>query len=359
MPGVWDMRSYDENRHEKLKETLFIAKILTMIISAMIFMGQSNRWRAENDPEITMIALLGLFAVLFVMYEIWIIFNPGKRQMSASRMKNIMEIAIFMVFFNSIIMYSGGHASPHKFLYLFVIITATLQFGMRAGFITATFSTLSLLVVDLMALKGTDVNFYFQNDLVLCSLFFLISWVLSKYMTAEKSIRGELVDIANIDSMTEVYNHRYFQDCLTRFFEDCSSKGQPLSLLFIDVDNFKRVNDLFGHFIGDRVLKDVAQTILKNVREDDVVCRYGGEEFTVLLPERDEEMALVIAERIRYAIESEGIKEDQYKASVHVTVSVGVSVFPDKAKTREELIKKADFALYQAKLNKKNRVEVS
>lgn len=352
------MRYHEDNRQEKLKETLFAAKIITMIITAMIFMGQREFWRAEEDPEITMIALLGLFVVMFFMYELWMVFQSDRRKSRGGRFKNAMEIAIFLVFFNSIIMFSGGHASPHKFLYLFVIITATLQFGQVAGFLTAGVSAVSLLAVDLTALPEAEINLFFQNDLILCSLFFLVAWILGRYMAAEQNVRGQLVEIANLDKMTDVYNHRYFQESLVLLFDQAQRQGEPLALLFIDVDDFKKINDLFGHFIGDRVLKDVARLIVESVRESDVVCRYGGEEFTVLLPGQDEATASAIAERIRLAIERETLREEVYRVSMTVTVSIGVSVYPHKALSREELVQSADNALYAAKQKQKNRVEV-
>jgi diguanylate cyclase (GGDEF)-like protein len=352
------MQKDNEDRYGKLNEAIFIAKILTMIISAVILVSQGGLRGNGSNSGITMAALMGLFTIIFFMYGIWIIFNPEKRKKAVSNIKNLIEIAIFILFFNSIILYSGGHESPHKFLYLFIIITTTLQHGTMMGFATAFFSMTMLMFVDFVAMPGEEVNFYFQNDIILSSLFFLTAWVLGKHGMAEEFYRKELRDIANIDEMTMVFNYRYFQEALRKHFKECREKGDYLALLFIDVDDFKKVNDVFGHFTGDEVLKDVAKLICDNVRDGDVVSRYGGEEFTVLLPGKDEGMAIAIAERIRTAIGNNSIKHESFAESLNVTVSIGVSVFPDKALTMEELLKNADKALYEAKGKNKNRVEI-
>nr|WP_239454096.1 GGDEF domain-containing protein [Bacillus suaedaesalsae] len=153
------------------------------------------------------------------------------------------------------------------------------------------------------------------------------------------------------DELTRLYNHRYFQEYLEKVIE----QGQKVSLLIIDLDHFKKYNDTFGHPKGDVLLRDIANIIKQNISESAIASRYGGEEFTVILPDVDKKSAVAIAERIRVAVAShqfEGSEQMPYKC---ITVSIGVSVFPEMSMTREGLIDLADQALYTSK-NTRNKV---
>lgn len=152
--------------------------------------------------------------------------------------------------------------------------------------------------------------------------------------------------MAITDALTGLFNRRRFHDVLTSEFERAKRYATPFSLVMLDIDHFKRVNDVFGHSVGDSVLKEVA-TIMKNsIREIDTASRYGGEEFIAILPNTARENARVVAERIRLMIGQHafgGIDRN-------ITVSIGISGMPDaKAESEEKLIRCADFALYRAK----------
>jgi len=156
------------------------------------------------------------------------------------------------------------------------------------------------------------------------------------------------------DALTGVYCRRYF---LERFNEELKrSKKNKLNLTFmmIDIDNFKQCNDRYGHLVGDAVLRQVAKTINQAVRQIDFIGRYGGEELSVVLTETNKEQANFAAERIRQAIEAETIKA--YDEELKVTVSIGVSTFPENAPNMQGLIEMADQALYLAKETGKNKV---
>ncbi|MHB9020197.1 MAG: GGDEF domain-containing protein [Minisyncoccota bacterium] len=163
-----------------------------------------------------------------------------------------------------------------------------------------------------------------------------------------------------IDGLTPAYNHRYFQETLQREVHRHERRENArFSLAMLDIDNFKRINDTYGHQAGDQILKRLVQLLLENVRDADTVARYGGEEFALILPEQGLEGALEVAERIRGLLEGGSLPIGQGDTEVRVTVSIGIAVFPDDGAGASSLVARADAALYQAKRTGKNRVCVA
>ncbi|MCB9721166.1 MAG: sensor domain-containing diguanylate cyclase [Candidatus Omnitrophica bacterium] len=155
------------------------------------------------------------------------------------------------------------------------------------------------------------------------------------------------------DSLTEVYNHGFFQDRLSAAIEQAKRNHQTVSLVILDLDDFKMLNDSFGHQTGDCVLKEVAGVLKKSSRDIDFVCRYGGEEFGIILTNTSRKQAFTIAERLRKNIESHQV--GLLPNGMTVTASMGVATFPDDAADKAELIGMADKAMYVAKFSGKNR----
>ena len=164
----------------------------------------------------------------------------------------------------------------------------------------------------------------------------------------------QVQELAIMDGLTGILSRRYF---LERFAEELERSRQfnyPLSFVMIDIDHFKDYNDRYGHLVGDVILREVARTIKESLRQIDLIGRYGGEEFAVVLTETDREGALFAAERIRQALEVKVIKA--YDENLKVTLSVGISMFPAQGQAVTALIEKSDQALYKAKESGRNRV---
>ncbi|HCW50957.1 MAG TPA: hypothetical protein DGR79_02665 [Clostridiales bacterium] len=166
----------------------------------------------------------------------------------------------------------------------------------------------------------------------------------------------ETCQMAITDSRTGVYNYRFFYERLVDEMRRHRSKNRPLSVIFLDLDHLKDINDRFGHQVGDEVLAQVASLIAANVRETDEVARYGGEEFVVLLPGATGEMSVAVAERIRGAVEGHDFATRFDLGPVRVTVTAGVATYPEHAAEPDELILRADEAMYQGKHRGRNRV---
>jgi diguanylate cyclase (GGDEF)-like protein len=160
---------------------------------------------------------------------------------------------------------------------------------------------------------------------------------------------------AMTDSLTSLYNHGAFKERLDREIKLAERNGERVSLILLDLDHLKRINDTFGHRAGDECLIHVSEVMRQTVREVDICARYGGEEFVVILPQCSREDAISVAERLREAISSSPVKRLGQRVD-QVTASVGVSTYPSPAKTADELIEMADRAMYLAKAAGRNRV---
>ena len=154
---------------------------------------------------------------------------------------------------------------------------------------------------------------------------------------------------ASTDGLTGLYNHRYFQVTWRREITRARRYGEELSVMILDRDNFKVLNDTYGHPEGDIVLRELAQLLLRSVRSVDLVARYGGEEFVVSLPRTGKKAAMLLAERLRGWVEEHDFPHGSTQPGGRLTVSVGVGAFPDDGDTPGEVIGAADSAMYRAK----------
>lgn len=209
----------------------------------------------------------------------------------------------------------------------------------------------SAIVISLIA------NYQMENDLRWNYLRNLLKEI--ETIRLEKA-KAELEHLSSSDVLTGLTNRRYFDSVLDKEWRTAIRNQTPVSLLFLDVDDFKTYNDNYGHQAGDVCLQQVAAVIRRNVhRSRDLCARYGGEEFVVLLPDTAQKSAFSIAETIRASIEMEKIPHSFSRAASHVTVSIGVaSITPQKGTDQSLLIEMADQALYRAKELGRNQVRV-
>lgn len=170
----------------------------------------------------------------------------------------------------------------------------------------------------------------------------------------EAAYHDEIYRLTTVDGLTQVFNRRYFEDAIERELSRSRRYARPLSLVLLDIDYFKKINDTFGHLAGDAVLKEVAGVVRSRTRREDVLARYGGEEFALLLPEIDEKGAAQLAEKVRKLVERHAFEFDG--ETIPVTVSAGVATVQRKSEEPQELIRRADEKLYESKTAGRNRV---
>ena len=233
------------------------------------------------------------------------------------------------------------------------------------GFIvmSSTSTVLAVLSSILFAIAYLFISYYAMilynlwiplvAPIIAIVLAFALSF-LTKYMLKSKDFELQY-RLATVDGLTDLYNHRYFQEALAKQVQIAQRYNQVFSLIMIDIDFFKKFNDNYGHQAGDAVLRQVAKILKNNSRTTDIVCRYGGEELCIILPNTSSEEALFNAKRINKAVE-EATFDLNNSQKGKVTISVGVATFPDNANSPELLIEHADKGLYYAKKHGRNQV---
>ncbi len=189
-------------------------------------------------------------------------------------------------------------------------------------------------------------------------MFLLTAWLIGYYTRIEKEHREKMNTHINIDELTSIYNHRFFQDYLDIKMGTTIKDNGTLSLLFIDIDNFKHYNDMYGHSSGDEVLRGMGKIFKNMISDSGIAARYGGEKFVVVLPGVKGKEAVKIGENIRKSVEEVRFEGEEYQPGGKLTISLGVANYPENAMNKKELIEMADDALYRAKSFSRNRVEV-
>ena len=185
----------------------------------------------------------------------------------------------------------------------------------------------------------------------------LLEGYLSGAATALSNLRllQTMKQQANVDELTGLYNRRFLEDYARKLLAMASRKNTSASLIMMDLDHFKSFNDLHGHEIGDRILRHFAKTMSLTMRETNLAARYGGEEFVILLPDTNAKTCMLVAERIRRAVERMIVPSSTDKPLPKITVSLGIAVYPDHGRSLEELLSASDKALYESKRLGRNR----
>ena len=216
----------------------------------------------------------------------------------------------------------------------------------------------SIILRDLGSTNGTYVNDELIDEYVMRDGDFIkIGRTIFKFLSGnniENSYHEEIYRLTTIDGLTQIYNKRYFLETLEREISRAHRYRRELTLMMMDIDHFKKINDTYGHLAGDYVLKQLASVIKARIRREDTMSRYGGEEFALVLPEVDQINAGQTAEKIRKLVEKTVFKFEDTK--IPVTVSMGVSALDPETKDPNDFIKRADEKLYQAKNQGRNQV---
>lgn len=209
-------------------------------------------------------------------------------------------------------------------------------------------------VLEILNKRGGEKARFQEQDLETVMLFLEPAAIALENAT----LFQKTTELTLMDDLTHLFNTRYLYQSLKNEISRARRYGYPLAVLFLDLDGFKAVNDTNSHLVGSTTLKIVAKILTAGVRSIDIVARYGGDEFTLLLPNTDKEGAMVVAERLRKNIEDHAY-EIELGVKIKLSASFGVSIFPHHAQDPETLIQKADQAMYKVKESTKNAVALS
>jgi len=333
-----------------------------------------------------------LLSFLFVaVYNAW--YQYSYRWFSKIRVLNQVQLLFDLLFVTVVVHFSGGAVSWFWTMYMVLTLESALimdkpsdTYAIALGATVAyggllTFEYYRMIPPVRMPFENNTLQQVFSYEMLKWAWVsvtnFCIAFVGVFMMNTVRRRESRLRELVVKDGLTNLYNRRYFYFRLNSEIQRAKRYGRTVSLLILDLDNFKRFNDRFGHLAGDALIRAVAEVIQANIRrsdkepsyEVDIACRYGGEEFAIILPEAAGVQGAVAAERLRMTIENRGalqvaerIRSEIEKARVEgmsVTVSIGVSSYPDHGVETDGLIRAADDAMYVAKRAGKNRVAVA
>lgn len=340
------------NKQLKYKNMFFTIKLCALFFFAIPI------YQTIFDSALSFIlnieSMFSALMFILLLMLIWIFLDSHRNK---NRVFMVLEIVLFFAMCSFAIYVSGGYQSYYKFLYLFFIISYTIEFGMIAGLIIAGCSSAALLTIDLISMPKGDINKYFESDIALTAMFLIIAWVVGYYVKNESQRVEKLEKFANIDGLTGLYNHRYFHEYMKSICSSDYTTEHSISLLMIDIDYFKSYNDVFGHQKGDLLIMLISDLFQKHFGKDGMVFRYGGDEFCVVMLDRGIELAYNAAEVLRKEVLKIEYNEKKMLRE-RISVSIGVSQLYPENDDYLSLIERADKALYKAKYLGKNRVEM-
>lgn len=329
----------------KQKNYILVSQAISFFLLAMIILtalSLKEELLNQLNYEHTTIVLLTVICLLIASRFLSTHYNNVKAE-AVINIFFLVVSAYFLICLND---------PAFKLLLIMPIILTALKSGVRSALYT---TLISLAVLFFVSYKNDFLTI--DSDLMYAAIFLLLAWLLGNMRETESEIQRKLEKLANFDGLTDLYNHRSFQNIMDRELAEAQKEKSPLSLLLLDIDYFKVYNDSFGHPKGDLVLKQVARLLKESTPEDGYCARYGGEEFAIALPGKGTGTAKELGELIRNRVEDTVFPGMDVLPGGKLTISIGIAEYPLMAANKDKLIQKADEALYKAKFISKNKVE--
>ena len=316
------------------------------ILATTVIVGASGLWAANQPAILALLALAGLS--MLVVHDLL----PANALGAA---KYVVEGSVAVTVATLLVALTGGVTSPFFFTYPLIVGGAALVVTPAITVaLTATAILGYVLAVFLGSPAGLSTSAMAATVGVNLTALILLAYAAMVIAREQRRTRDAAVRLSTIDPLTGLFNRGFFFAAIEREIARSARSSRGFCLLMMDLDELKTVNDQFGHFHGDRVLRGVGEVVQAGVRRIDTAARYGGDEFVVLLPETDPTGAYVVAEKIRQGVESMPV--DLPDTSIVPSLSIGVVSYPDDGMTADELMISADGAMYASKRAGKNRV---
>ena len=340
-----DKNSIQQDELRGFSRSMAELEWLLLILVLMYFMIPGNTV-TENLGTIIAITTYAVFILAFRYLNFY---------RKESRWKLAVQTWVMIIFITYVLWNTGKIDSPLLNLYLLVIIASALTLGKMMTILEVLLITSCYLYMGY--LEHSDHIFSFQTFSIVMSSFvpFLLVAYITTMLAADMHFsRARITRLSLTDDLTGLLNMRAFNDILNREINKTTRYASSFSVMMIDVDGLKSVNDRFGHTTGSRLVKTVGDTISSCLRSTDVLARYGGDEFIALLSEIDMAGSCEVAERIRSAIQNTSF--DMQGQSVSTTASIGVACYPYGDMNARNILENSDAALYQSKNSGKNRI---
>lgn len=306
-----------------------------------------------SDPESSAaLTMATFFFAAFVLGFRYVKFYP-----SETRWKIAIETWVMIAFITWVLMFTGRLQSPMLNLYLLVIIISALTLGKLTTLLETVLIASCYLWLGLQDRnESLAITAHVTALTAQLAPLLLVAYITTMLSADIRRALGQIKILSETDNLTGVFNMRAFTALSEKFFKQAARYNRPFSILMIDSDSLKAINDTYGHEAGNRLLKMTVQCIQSQLRETDFLARYGGDEFIALLPETSRNGATEVANRIRKRVETTPIPMREVKDQA--TVSIGIACYPEHGSSIDTVMEKADQAMYISKAGGRNRTTV-
>ena len=315
------------------------------ILATSTIVAITGLW-GETQPSI--FALLA-FAGIFVLVVHDLLPPDG-----LGAAKFVVEGSVAITFATLLVLLTGGDQSPFFFTFPLIVGGAALVVSPRVTFGLAAVASLGYVLAVSVPGNGPVTSSTVAIVGINLTALILLAYVAMVIAREQRRARDAAIRLSTIDSLTGLFNRSYFFAAVDREIARSARSNRGFCLLMMDLDELKAINDKYGHYFGDRVLRGVGEVVRSGVRKIDTAARYGGDEFVALLPETDPTGAHVLAEKVRIGVTELDITVTGVR--IHASMSVGVVSYPEDGRTSDELMISADQAMYASKRSGKNRV---
>jgi diguanylate cyclase (GGDEF)-like protein len=315
------------------------------IIATTVIVAVTGLWPDTQVAILVLLACAGGFVL--VIHDLL----PPR---SLGTAKFILEGSVAITFATLLVLLTGAENSPFFFTFPLIVGGAALVVSPRVTFALAAIASLGYVFATAVPGPGpVDAVTVAKVGINLTALV-LLAYVATVIAREQRRARDAAVRLSTVDPLTGLFNRTFFFAAVDREIARSLRSNRGFCLLMMDLDELKMINDRYGHYFGDQVLRGVGEVIQSGVRKIDTAARYGGDEFVVLLPETDPTGAWVLAEKVRIGVTELDVKVAG--AEIPASISVGVVNFPDDGQTADQLLISADQAMYASKRGGKNRV---
>ena len=315
------------------------------ILATSTIVAITGLWRDTQPSIFALLALAGIFVL--IVHDLLPPTGLGAA-------KFVVEGSVAITFATLLVLLTGGDKSPFFFTFPLIVGGAALVVSPRVTFGLAAVASLGYLVAVTVPGNGPITTNTVAIVGINLTALVLLAYVAMVIAREQRRARDAAIRLSTIDSLTGLYNRSYFFAAVDREIARTARSNRGFCLLMMDLDELKPINDKYGHYFGERVLRGVGDVVRNGVRRIDTAARYGGDEFVALLPETDPTGAHVLAEKVRIGVTELDISVSGVR--IEASMSVGVVSFPEDGRTSDELMISADQAMYASKRSGKNRV---